>query len=49
MFPKLEKTKHPMKLVYRLSEKLKANPEYMTLVQALTLDNSKLYGGLNGT
>ena len=41
MFLKLEKIKHPMKIVYRLSEKLKADPEYMTLVQALTLDNSR--------
>lgn len=49
MFLKLEKTKHPMKIVYFLSEKLKANPEYMNLVQALTLDNSKPYVGLNGT
>ncbi len=49
MFLKLEKIKHPMKIVYRLSEKLKADPEYMTLVQALTLDNSRPYVGLNGT
>ena len=49
MFLKFEKTKHPMKIVYFLSEKLKANPEYMNLVQALTFDKSKPYVGLNGT
>lgn len=49
MFLKLKKTKLPMKIVYCLSEKLKADPEYMNLVQALTLDNSRPYVGLNGT
>lgn len=38
-----------MKLVYLLSEELKADPEYVSLTQALTLDKSKPYVGLNGT
>ncbi|OCG39518.1 hypothetical protein A9G29_08880 [Gilliamella sp. Fer2-1] len=38
-----------MKLVYLLSEELKAKPEQITLAQSLTLDKSKPYMGLNGT
>jgi len=49
MFLKLEKMNHPMKIVYFLSEKLAANPEYMNSVQSLMLDNSRPYAGLNGT
>lgn len=45
----LENTQTPMKLVYLLSEELKADPEYVSLTQALTLDKSKPYVGLNGT
>ncbi|WP_392552112.1 hypothetical protein RHO14_11735 [Orbus wheelerorum] len=49
MFLKLEKMNHPMKIVYFLSEKLVVDPEYMNLVQSLTLDNSKPYVGLRGS
>jgi len=45
----LENTQTPMKLVYLLSEELKADPEYVSLTQALTLDKSRPYVGLNGT
>ncbi len=38
-----------MKLVYLLSEELKENPGRVALTQALTLDSSKPYMGLNGT
>ena len=38
MLLKLENTKTPMKLVYLFSEKLKVEPEYVSLTQALTLD-----------
>ncbi|OCG78880.1 hypothetical protein A9G42_02405 [Gilliamella sp. Nev6-6] len=49
MLLKLENSKVPMKMVYLLSEKLKVNPEYASLTQALTLDHTKPYVGLNGT
>lgn len=49
MLLKLENSKVPMKMVYLLSEKLKVNPEYASLTQALTLDSTKPYVGLNGT
>lgn len=49
MLLKLENTKVPMKLVYLLSAELKADPEYVSLTQALTLDRSRPYVGLNGT
>lgn len=38
MLLKLENTKTPMKLVHLFSEKLKVEPEYVSLTQALTLD-----------
>jgi len=44
----LENTKTPMKLVYLLSEELKADPEYVSLTQSLILDKSRHYFGLNG-
>lgn len=49
MLLKLENTKVPMKLVYLLSEELQANPEQITLTQALTLDHSRPNMGLKGT
>jgi hypothetical protein len=49
MLLKLENSKIPMKLVYLLSEELKAKPEQITLAQSLTLDKSKPYMGLKGT
>lgn len=39
----------PMKLVYQLSEKLKADPKQIALAQALTLNTSKPHMGLKGT
>lgn len=49
MLLKLENSKVPMKIVYLLSEKLKANPEYASSTQALTLNKTKPFIGLNGT
>lgn len=38
-----------MKFVYLLSTELKSDPEYVMLVQRLTLDQSKPFMGLKGT
>ena len=45
----LDNTDVPMKLVYLLSEELKANPEQIALTQALTLDDSRPMMGLKGS
>lgn len=45
----LDKAGVPMKLVYRLSEELKTDPEQIALTQALTLNSSKPMLGLKGT
>lgn len=49
MLLKLYDAKVSMKVVYLLKDELKYDPEYVALTQALTLDSSKPYMGLNGT
>lgn len=49
MLLNLENSKTPMKMVFLLSEELKAKPEQITLTQSLTLDQSRPYMGLKGT
>lgn len=49
MLLKLENSKVPMKMVYLLSEELKAKPEQITLTQSLTLDKLRPNMGLKGT
>ena len=49
MLLELENAKVPMKQVYLLSEELKRKPEYITLVQTLTLNKSRPLMGLKGT
>lgn len=45
----LQKTNVPMKLVYRLEDELKADPEQVRLAQELTLNASRPTMGLKGT
>lgn len=45
----LNESKIPMKLVYQLSEELKADPQQIALAQALTLDFLRPTLGLKGT
>ena len=49
MFLNLDDVGVPMKLVYLLSERLRADPEYMTSAQAMTLNCDKPLLGLKGT
>jgi hypothetical protein len=49
MFLHLEKVPVPMKLVYELSVALENDPEYIKVVQALTLNKSRPFMGLKGT
>lgn len=49
MLLRLNEFDEKMKLVYRLSDELKTDPEQVILAQALTLDESKPYMGLKGT
>ncbi len=49
MFLHLEKALVPMKLVYELRVKLENDPEYIKIVQALTLNKSRPFMGLKGT
>lgn len=48
MFLQLEKFGVPMKVVFRLADRLREDPERMRLAQALTLDSSKPRMGLRG-
>ncbi len=49
MFLHLEKALVPMKLVYELRVELENDPEYIKIVQALTLNKSRPFMGLKGT
>ncbi|GKV83455.1 hypothetical protein [Pectobacterium versatile] len=48
MLLNLENSKHPMKIVYLLSEELRGDPDQVALTQALTLDPSRPAMGLKG-
>ncbi|ROZ63173.1 hypothetical protein [Ramlibacter sp. WS9] len=48
MFLQLDQAPVPMKRVYLLSEELKNSPEYVAIVQALTLNPTKPSMGLRG-
>jgi hypothetical protein len=49
MFLNLDDVSAPMKRVYLLSERLRADPEYMASAQAMTLNSDKPLLGLKGT
>ena len=49
MSTRAEKSWVPMKVVYRLAEELKNDPEQVALAQALTQDKSRPAMGLKGT
>ena len=49
MLLELDQTACPMKLVFKLSENLKSNPERVSITQALTLNKAKTAMGLKGS
>lgn len=48
-FLKFDEKKLPMKIVYRLIDELKDDPERLAITQSLTLNTSKPLSGLKGT
>ncbi|MFM9925842.1 hypothetical protein VLK31_22830 [Variovorax sp. H27-G14] len=49
MYLNLERLANPMRIVYTLRDELKAKPEYVAQVQAMTLNLEKPFLGLRGT
>ncbi len=48
MYLDLESAGRPMRVVYTLRDKLRAEPEYVAQVQAMTLNKERPLGGLKG-